>query len=82
MLSTLLLASLLALAPDAGLKRTCTRCHGLDVIRAQRLTKEEWNIELRKMEHIGAEIRNREALLTYLAKRYGAPLPKRPVKSR
>jgi hypothetical protein len=64
--------------PD--LKRTCSRCHSLDVVRAQRLTREGWADELRKMEHMGANIRNKGALLDYLARTYKPVSRKKPVK--
>lgn len=82
-LSLLGALSLHAASPaEAQLKRTCSRCHPLAVVRAQRLTREEWDIELRKMEHMGAAIKNREALLDYLAARYPKTptLRKQPVK--
>jgi DNA-binding IclR family transcriptional regulator len=60
-----------AAAPRAELEHTCTRCHPIDVVEAQRLTRREWNDELRKMAAQGAEIRNRRSLLDYLVKTYG-----------
>ena len=72
-LALLLLATVTATAagPAAELKRTCTRCHNLDVVRAQRLTREEWETELAKMSSMGAKIRNRAVLLDYLTRKYG-----------
>lgn len=61
----------LAADPAAELKRTCARCHSLDVVRAQRLPREEWETELDKMSSMGAKIRNRAALLDYLTRKYG-----------
>ena len=58
-------------AEPAELKRTCARCHKLDVVRAQRLSHEEWERELDKMTSMGATIRNRAALLDYLTRKYG-----------
>ena len=71
-----------AIAADtaAELKRTCTRCHGLDVIRAQRLSREEWERELDKMSSMGAKIRNRAALLDYLTRRYGPKVKPQSVR--
>ena len=60
-----------AATPASELKRTCVRCHNLDVIRAQRLSREEWATELDKMAAMGAKIKDRAALLNYLARRYG-----------
>ena len=60
-----------AASPQTELRKTCTRCHDLEVIRAQRLTRQEWRTEVRKMERMGAVVRNREELLDYLAKKYG-----------
>jgi hypothetical protein len=57
--------------PAAELKRTCTRCHNLDVVRAQRLSREEWETELNKMASMGAKIKDRAALLDYLMRKYG-----------
>jgi hypothetical protein len=53
------------------LRRTCTRCHNLDVVRAQRLSREEWVTELDKMTGMGAKIKDRAALLDYLTRKYG-----------
>lgn len=61
----------IAADPAAELKRTCARCHKLDVVRAQRLSREEWERELDKMSGMGAKIRNRAALLDYLTRKYG-----------
>jgi hypothetical protein len=57
--------------PRVDLKKTCSRCHPLAVIRAQKLSREEWDDEVRKMESMGAVVKNREALLDYLASTYG-----------
>jgi hypothetical protein len=53
------------------MKRACTSCHPLDVVRAQRLERWEWSRELDKMSAMGAKIRRRRELLNYLAKTYG-----------
>jgi hypothetical protein len=60
-----------AVDPAAQMKRTCTRCHNLDVVRAQRLSREEWATELEKMASMGARIKDRAALLDYLTRKYG-----------
>ncbi len=57
----------------ADLKRTCSVCHSLDVIRAQRLSRAEWDRELSKMTLMGARIADRKSLLDYLEKKYGEP---------
>jgi hypothetical protein len=60
-------------------RRTCTGCHSWEVVRVQRLSREGWAAELRKMENMGARIRNREALLDYLSRRFGEqPAASRP----
>jgi hypothetical protein len=53
------------------LQRTCSRCHGLNVVRAQRLSRSEWEQELEKMARMGARIHSREILLDYLTQHYG-----------
>jgi hypothetical protein len=57
--------------PAMEIKRNCTRCHNTDVIRAQHLSRQEWDLELKKMESMGAKVNNRTALLDYLTRRYG-----------
>jgi sulfite oxidase len=54
--------------PPAGFRNTCLVCHQDDVIRQQRLTREQWDRELNKMAGWGARIRaeDRSALLDYL----------------
>jgi hypothetical protein len=66
-----LLAFALTISPAKDLKRSCTRCHTLEVVRAQHLSREEWQQELNKMTAMGAKVSNREALLDYLSKKYG-----------
>ena len=53
------------------LQRSCTACHSLDAIQARRLSREDWSLELDKMISMGAKVRNRKALLDYLAATYG-----------
>jgi len=52
----------------AVFRETCLVCHQDDVIRQQRLTREQWDRELNKMAGWGARIRgeDRSALLDYL----------------
>jgi hypothetical protein len=66
-----LLALAIAISPAKELKRNCTKCHSLAVIRAQHLLREEWEQELNKMTAMGAKIANRAALLDYLSRKYG-----------
>src|SRR5262245_23069956 len=49
-------------------RESCLICHGEDVIRQQRLTREQWERELNKMIGWGARVRpeDRETLLEYL----------------
>ncbi len=77
-----LVVAVYAIAADraAELKRTCTRCHSLDVVRAQRLSREEWENELDKMSSMGAKIRNRAALLDYLTRKYGPEVKPQSVR--
>ena len=64
-----------AAAPSAAgkreLYRACRRCHELNVVRAQRLSRQDWERELEKMTLMGARIRNRAALVDYLSATYG-----------
>lgn len=45
----------------------------MDPVREAHLSREDWGLELDKMEVIGAKIRNRKVLLDYLATHYGQP---------
>ena len=72
-LAVLPLAAATPRAVRAEARRVCTRCHGWDVVRAQRLSRADWNAELRKMELMGARVSNRDALLDYLAATYAEP---------
>ena len=73
-------ACAIAADPATELKRICARCHGLDVVRAQRLSREEWERELDKMSSMGAKIRNRAALLDYLTRKYGPEVKPQSVR--
>jgi len=59
---------------QAKVKAACTSCHNASRITEQHLTREKWSDELDKMEGLGAVIpeANRDALLTYLTKNFGA----------
>lgn len=86
--SLLVLASAVTARPhrppsqESQLKRSCTRCHRVDVVHAQHLSKHEWDLELDKMTAMGAKIADREALLDYLVKKYGPPAADAGEKSR
>jgi hypothetical protein len=56
---------------ERQLERSCTACHRLDVVKAQRHSRWEWSRELDKMTAMGAKIENRKALLDYLTKNFG-----------
>jgi hypothetical protein len=64
-------------APPAGFKNTCLVCHDDDVIRQQRLTRAQWDRELKKMTGWGAPVKDeeRESFLDYLFANYG-PRPR------
>ena len=63
--------------PRPALKSSCLVCHDEDVIRQQRLTRQQWDAEINKMVGWGAKVsdQDRSVLLDYLAGRYG---PRRP----
>lgn len=56
-------------------KRTCVGCHGVRIIRTQRLSRDNWGKELDKMARWGTEIKDREALLEYLVATQGDDKP-------
>jgi DMSO/TMAO reductase YedYZ molybdopterin-dependent catalytic subunit len=61
------------------LKRTCGTCHDDDVIRQQRLSREQWERELNKMTGWGARVgeQDRGPLLDFLSSTYGVrPRPR------
>jgi DMSO/TMAO reductase YedYZ molybdopterin-dependent catalytic subunit len=64
-------------APPAGFRNACHVCHEDDVIRQQRLTRAQWDRELKKMTGWGAQIKDeeREGFLDYLFSNYG-PRPR------
>lgn len=75
----LIASAAVALAADGKAEeKRCAGCHGLRIIGTQRLSRAGWERELDKMVRWGAEIRDREALLTYLVETYGddKPMPK------
>ena len=60
---------------ERDLERTCGTCHPMDPIREARLSREDWGLELNKMQVIGAKIKNRKVLLDYLVSHYGTAKP-------
>ncbi len=60
--------------------RACIQCHGLRLIHSQRLSTAAWGKEVDKMIGWGAEVKNRQLLLDYLAAEYPdtKPLPDDP----
>jgi len=68
-----LMALWLGATGEQQLQQSCTACHRIDVVKAQRLSRWEWSRELDKMTSMGAKIRNRKALLDYLARNFGNP---------
>ncbi len=64
-----------SLSPQHEVQRQCSRCHSLAVVRKQRLSREDWDMELRKMEKQGAKLKDRAAVLNYLATKYGDQVP-------
>ncbi len=58
---------------QARIKAACTQCHNTGRITEQRLTRQQWSGELKKMEGLGAVIphSDRDALLDYLISNFG-----------
>jgi mono/diheme cytochrome c family protein len=56
------------------LEQNCLICHSLDMIEAQRLTRAQWEKELKKMEGWGAQVtdEDRPIVLDYLTANEGA----------
>lgn len=79
----LVAGAVLAADPDSmargkkELETGCVACHGLRMVRSQRLSKATWSKELDKMANWGAPIADRQVLLDYLAAEYSEtkPLP-------
>ena len=61
------------MAQPATFKNACLVCHDDDVIRQQRLTRPQWELEIKKMIDWGARMGNedREGFLDYLFGNYG-----------
>jgi DMSO/TMAO reductase YedYZ molybdopterin-dependent catalytic subunit len=55
----------------------CVVCHDADVIRQQRLTRAQWDLEINKMTGWGARVRDedRDRLLDYLFSNFGPRQP-------
>jgi hypothetical protein len=64
-------------------QRECVACHGLRLIHSQRLSKVAWGKELDKMAGWGAEMKDKQLLLEYLAAEYSdaKPVPQDPLSS-
>ena len=64
-------------------QRECVACHGLRFIHSQRLSKAAWQKELDKMAGWGAEMKDKQLLLEYLAAEYSdaKPVPQAPLSS-
>lgn len=63
-------------------QRSCVACHSLRIIQTQRLSRTQWGKELEKMAGWGTAVKDRDALLEYLAANYGDDKPAaRPVMS-
>jgi len=64
-------------------QRECIACHGLRLIHSQRLSRAAWQKELDKMAGWGAEMKDKQLLLDYLAAEYSdaKPIPQAPLSS-
>jgi hypothetical protein len=62
-------------------QRECIACHGLRLIHSQRLSRAAWQKELDKMAGWGAEMKDKQLLLDYLASEYSdaKPIPQAPL---
>jgi sulfite oxidase len=62
-----------SMPPPAAFQNACIGCHEDDMIRGQRLTRAQWERELKKMTGWGAQVKDadREGLLEYLFANYG-----------
>jgi mono/diheme cytochrome c family protein len=60
--------------------RVCTACHGADQFAFARLTPDQWENEVSKMQSAGAEMTSEEAaaISAYLAKNLAKPPPAAP----
>ncbi|HLZ77447.1 cytochrome c [Phenylobacterium sp.] len=64
--------------------RVCTACHGADQFAYARLTPDEWENEVEKMQAAGAEMTSEEAaaISAYLGKNLAKPKPAAPGEAR
>jgi len=65
-------------ALDLGKKeedRSCVACHSLRIVHSQRLARAAWVKELDKMAGWGAAMKDRDALLEYLAANFDNDKP-------
>ena len=62
-------------------RRSCIACHSTRITHSQRLARGAWEKELDKMARWGSVIKDREALLEYLATDFGddKPVPRPPL---
>ena len=62
-------------------QRACIQCHSLRLIHSQRLSRAAWQKELDKMAGWGAEMKDKQLLLDYLAAEYSdsKPVPQAPL---
>ncbi len=62
-----------SIGAPAAFQNACVVCHEDDVIRGQRLTRAQWDRELKKMTGWGAQVKDadRDGLLEYLFTNYG-----------
>jgi hypothetical protein len=58
---------------QAKVKASCTTCHNSSRLFDQHMTRDQWSVELQKMEGLGAVIQDsdRSAMLNYLTKNFG-----------
>jgi hypothetical protein len=58
---------------QAKVKAACTSCHNTSRITEQHFNRQQWSVELDKMEGLGAVVpdHDRNAFLNYLTKNFG-----------
>jgi hypothetical protein len=68
---------------QAKVKAACTSCHNTSRITEQHLTRQQWSVQLQKMEGLGAIVSDsdRDAMLNYLAKNFGPAKGAKPAAS-
>ena len=55
----------------AVLEDTCTRCHNLDRVTSKQKTRDQWEQTVDKMIQNGADVKDKDGILDYLAETYG-----------